>query len=98
MRLKNSLMKSMLWNVNFSEKADKQLLSLDKPVRERIRKYVKDLAKLSNPRLRGEPLAGNLSDFWKYRIGNYRLICRIHDEKMLVLVVKIGHRSEVYKR
>lgn len=88
----------MLWRIDFSEKADKQLLSLDKPIRERIRKYVKDLAVLSNPRLRGEPLAGNLSDFWKYRIGDYRLICRINDEKMLVLVVKIGHRSEVYKR
>ncbi len=91
-------MNSMLCRVDFSAKADKQLLSLDKPVRERIRKFVKDLAVLPNPRLRGEPLTGNLSDFWKYRIGDYRLICRIHDENMLVLVVKIGHRSEVYKR
>ena len=88
----------MLWRVDFSEKADKQLLSLDKPIRERIRKFVKDLAVLPNPRLRGESLTGNLSNFWKYRIGDYRLICRIHDENMLVLVVKIGHRSDVYKR
>ena len=92
------MMNSMLWRIDFSAKADKQLLSLDKPVRERIRKFVKDLTELPNPRLRGEPLTGNLSDFWKYRIGDYRLICRIHDENMLVLVVKIGHRSEVYKR
>ena len=91
-------MNSMLWRVDFSAKADKQLLSLDKPIRERIRKFVKDLAVLPNPRLRGEPLTGNLSDFWKYRIGDYRLICRIHDEELVVLVIKIGHRSEVYKR
>lgn len=91
------MMNSMLWTVNFSEKADKQLLSLDKPIRERIRKFLKDLQKLPNPRLRGEALSGNLSEFWKYRVGNYRLVCRIRDEELVVLVVKIGHRSEVYK-
>lgn len=87
----------MLWKINFSEKADKQLLSLDKPIRERIRKFVKDLAKLPNPRFCGEPLTGNLSNFWKYRIGDYRLVCKIHDDELLVMVVKIGHRSNVYK-
>ena len=87
-----------LWRVDFSDKADKQLLALDKSVRERIRTYVKDLAKLDNPRMRGEPLTGNLSDFWKYRVGDYRLVCRISDNELIVLVVKIGHRSEIYKK
>ena len=87
----------MLWKVEFTAEADKQLLSLDKPNRERIRKYVRDLEELSEPRLRGEPLSGNLSEFWKYRIGKYRLICRIEDKKLLVLVVKIGKRDKVYK-
>ena len=85
------------WEIEFTEKADEELLSLDKPIRERIRKYVKDLSELPNPRLRGEALTGNLSDFWKYRVGDYRLICRIQDDKLLVLVVKIGHRREVYR-
>ncbi len=40
---------------------------------------------------------GNLSEFWKYRVGDYRLICRIQDEKLIVVVVKVGHRREVYK-
>ena len=87
----------MLWKVNFTDKADKQLLSLDKKDRERIRTFIKDLAALPNPRMRGEPLTANLSDFWKYRIGKYRLICRIQDEKLLVLIVKIGKRDKVYK-
>ena len=87
----------MLWKIDFTEEADKQLLSLDKTTRERIRAYVKDLGKLSNPRLRGEPLTGNLSAFWKYRVGKYRLICRVHDEELTVLVVKIGKRDKVYK-
>ena len=91
-------MNSMLWRVEFSEKADKQLLALDKPIRERIRNFVKNLQELPNPRMRGEPLTGNLSDFWKYRIGDYRLICRIGDNGFVVLVIKIGHRSEVYKK
>ena len=61
------------------------------------RTFVKNLSELENPRLKGESLTGNLSKYWKYRIGDYRLICRIEDEKLLVLIVKIGHRREVYK-
>ncbi|MBQ7196418.1 MAG: type II toxin-antitoxin system RelE/ParE family toxin [Synergistaceae bacterium] len=87
----------MEWTIEYTKEATKELKSLDKPVRERIRGYVKNLRELSNPRLRGEPLTGNLSDFWKYRVGDYRLICRIQDNKLLILVVKIGHRREVYK-
>ena len=88
----------MLWKVDFTSEADSQLLKLDKPDRERIHKYAEDLEKLPNPRLRGEPLTGNLSNFWKYRIGKHRLICRLQDDKLLVLVVKVGKRDKVYKR
>ena len=88
----------MSWIVEFTEEADEQLLKLDKPIRERIRKYVKELEKLPNPKIRAESLKGDLGDFCKYRVGDYRLICQIYDEKMLVLVVKIGHRSKVYRK
>lgn len=88
----------MNWTVNFTEEADEQLQKLDKPIRERIRKYVKDLEKLPNPKIRADTLKGDLGEFYKYRVGDYRLICRIEDDKLLVLVVKIGHRSKVYKR
>ena len=87
----------MLWKIDFTDEADSQLLKLDKSDRERIRKYVKDLEILPDPRLRGEALSGNLADFWKYRVGKYRLICRLQDDKLLVLVVKIGKRDKVYK-
>ena len=87
----------MHWRVEFTESADRQLLSLDKPVRERIRNYAKELESLDSPRRRGESLTGELSEFWKYRVGKYRLICRIEDNKLLVLVVKIGKRDKVYK-
>jgi mRNA interferase RelE/StbE len=88
----------MLWKVDFTSEADSQLMKLDKSDRERIHKYAEDLEKLPNPRLRGEPLTGNLSNFWKYRIGKYRLICRLQDDELLVLVVKVGKRDKVYKR
>lgn len=88
----------MLWKVDFSAEADSQLLKLDKLDRERIRKYVKDLETLPDPRMRGESLTGNLSDFWKYRVGKYRLICRLQDAQLLVLIVKIGKRDKVYKQ
>ena len=87
----------MTWTINITEEADKQLQSLDKPIRERIRKYVKELEKLPNPKIRAETLKGNLSEFCKYRVGDYRLICKIEDDKLLILVVKIGHRSKIYK-
>ncbi len=87
----------MLWKVEFTETADKQLASLDKPDRERIRHYTKDIEALPNPRMRGEALSGDLSEFWKYRVGKYRLICRLKDSQLLVLVVKIGKRDKVYK-
>lgn len=87
----------MLWKVEFTETADKQLSSLDKPERERIRHYIRDIEGLPNPRLRGEPLVGNLADLWKYRVGKYRIICRLQDDALLVLVVKIDKRDKVYK-
>ena len=55
------------------------------------------MKELPNPRVRGEQLKGNLAEFWKYRVGDYRLVCRISDDEFLILVVKIGHRRKVYK-
>ena len=88
----------MNWKIEFSGDARYALKKLDKPIQERIRKYVKNLRELSNPRMRGEALTGNLSEFWKYKVGDYRLICRIQDDKLIVLVVSIGHRSKIYRQ
>ena len=87
----------MSWRVKFTEAADKQFGSLDKTERERIKKYAYDLEGLPNPRMLGEALTGTLSEFWKYRVGKYRLICRLQNNELLVLGVKIGKRDKVYK-
>ena len=87
----------MHWKFEFTETADKQLQSLDKSDRERIKKYAYSLEALQNTRIRGEALTGDLFEFRKYRVGKYRLICRLEDNRILILVVKIGKRDKVYK-
>jgi mRNA interferase RelE/StbE len=56
------------------------------------------LSQTENPRQRGKPLTEDLAGMWKYRIGDYRLICDLHDAGLVVLIVKAGHRSKIYKR
>lgn len=82
--------------VVFQEKARKQLLKLDKAVTKRIIDYMAEVSALADPRARGKSLVGNLVGFWRYRVGDYRVLCRIRDEKLEVTVVEIGHRSNVY--
>ena len=87
----------MSWTYDFTRRARDELAELDKVVRERIKKYLKWLIELPNPKLRGKQLKGDLSEFWRYTVGDYRIVCSIEEDKLLVLVVKIGHRKEVYK-
>ena len=86
----------MGWKVEFSRNAEKELSSLDRPEALRIVKYLADLTELENPRSRGKALVADLSGLWRYRVGAWRILCRIEDGRLLVLVVKIGHRSSVY--
>ncbi|PIE54590.1 MAG: type II toxin-antitoxin system mRNA interferase toxin, RelE/StbE family [Dethiosulfovibrio peptidovorans] len=86
----------MAWRVELSRGAEKDLASIDKPEALRIVKYLARLETLENPRERGKNLSGDLSDFWRYRVGSWRVLCRIEDNKLLVLIVRIGHRSSVY--
>ena len=69
---------------------------LDNSVKSKILDYMDEVAMLKNPRSRGKMLVGNLSGFWRYRVGDYRLICRIQDAELVIVVVEIGHRREVY--
>lgn len=82
--------------VAFSDKAEKQFLKLDNTIQKQIKKFILKLEKLEDPRAEGKMLVGNLRDFWRYRVGDYRLICRIHDDALEILVVEIGHRREIY--
>ena len=88
----------MAWRIEFEERAAKDLEKLDPPVVRRILGFLrKRLLSLSDPRDVGEPLSGNLGELWRYRLGDYRIICKLEDESITVLVLKIGHRSKVYR-
>ena len=89
----------MAWNIELSLQADRELGKLDPPQKKRTLKFLHErLAPLENPRSIGQALHGSeLGEFWKYRVGDYRLICKIEDDRLLVLVLRIGHRSEIYR-
>jgi mRNA interferase RelE/StbE len=87
------------WTIEFDSAAQREFERLDKSVALRISKFLHQrIASLENPRLIGERLHGTLSDYWKYRVGDYRIICKLEDDRLVVVVVRIGHRREVYKR
>ena len=89
----------MAWNVEVSPRAQRQLDELDKPVARRISRFLYErIGKLDDPRQIGERLQGTLSDFWRYRVGDYRLICSLENDRLVVLVLRIGHRRDVYER
>lgn len=89
----------MAWKIELSSLAQKNLGQLDPQIAQRILSFLKKrVAKLEDPRSIGESLKGSrLGEFWKYRVGDYRIISRIEDGDLLILVVKIGNRSEVYR-
>ena len=89
----------MAWKIEFDPAALKELEKLDKPVKRRISKFLHErVARLDNSRQVGASLQGSLSGFWKYRVGDYRLICSLEDDRLVVLVLRVGHRREVYDR
>jgi mRNA interferase RelE/StbE len=90
----------MAWKIELSQEADRQLDKLDPQIVRRILKFLHErVAQLDNPRSIGEALHGSkLGEFWRYRVGDYRLICSIEDKLVLILVLRIGHRREVYER
>ena len=89
----------MAWRIEFDEGAKKDLARLDKPVARRITAFLRErVASLDDPRSIGEALSGaRLGEFWKYRVGDYRIISRIEDGLLKVLVVRVGHRRQVYR-
>jgi mRNA interferase RelE/StbE len=86
------------WTIEFDPAARKELDGLDKPI-ARVSKFLYErVAKLDDPRQIGEPLKGTLSEFWKYRVGDYRLICSLEHDRLVVLVLRVGHRGQIYSR
>ena len=89
----------MAWRVEFEDAALKELAKLDKPVARRILAFLRErVAVLDDPRSVGEALKGSkLGEFWKYRVGDYRVIAHIEDGALRILVLKVGNRREVYR-
>jgi mRNA interferase RelE/StbE len=89
----------MAWTVELDPAVEKELNKLDPQEAKRILRFLFErVAHLENPRSIGEALKGSrLNTFWKYRVGDYRLICSLEDDVARILVVKIGDRKEVYR-
>lgn len=88
----------MKYKVVFTEGAKKQLKKLDKHIASLIIGWIeKNLENCENSRLHGKALIENKSGQWRYRIGDYRLLCEIQDKKIIILVLQIGHRRDFYK-
>ena len=88
----------MKYTVVFSKEALKDLKKLDKHTAALIIGWVrKNLEGCENPRQHGKGLTANLSGKWRYRVGDYRLLAEIQDDKVVILMLRVGHRSEIYK-
>ena len=86
-----------MWNLVFSKQADKQLSKFDRGVSRMIVAWLmKNIHHCSDPRQHGKALVANRSGQWRYRIGDYRVLCEIQDDRLVVLAVAVGHRRSVY--
>ncbi len=90
----------MAWKVELTPQAERNLGKLDPQTARRILSFLHGrLAQLADPRTLGEALKGaSLGEFWKYRVGDYRIITSIEDRKLIVYVLRIGNRREVYRK
>jgi mRNA interferase RelE/StbE len=90
----------MAWKIELSPAADRGLTGLDHTVARRILKFLYErVANLENPRSLGQALQGSVfGSLWRYRVGDYRIVCEIRDKELIVVVVRIGHRREIYRQ
>jgi len=85
------------WNIVTTSDFDKAYKKLDRSVQKQIKKWIENhLINVEDPKSFGKPLNGNLSGYWRYRIGDYRLITEIEDKKLIIIMIDIGHRRSIY--
>ncbi|MCB2088155.1 MAG: type II toxin-antitoxin system RelE/ParE family toxin [Sphingomonadaceae bacterium] len=87
----------MAWKIEVSREAQKAIGKLGAVPARRIAAGLRQIAELENPRDRGKALTGNQSGHWRYRIGDYRVICQIEDGRLVIVVIALGHRREIYR-
>ena len=87
----------MIWKIEFDSDVEKDLRKLGHTAQKKILTYLKDkLMLVSDPRTLGKPLSGELSGLWRYRVGDYRILAQIEDDKLIILIIHVGHRKNVY--
>ena len=88
----------MAWTIDYAQSARNQLKKLDQPVAKQILDFMDNrVAKQEDPRTIGKALAGPLGSLWRYRVGDYRIICEIQHSAVRILIIRLGHRREVYR-
>jgi|LSQX01.2.fsa_nt_gb mRNA interferase RelE/StbE len=89
----------MRYTIFFEKNANRELERLDITQQRIITKWIKkNLENTNNPRIYGKSLKGNLRDYWRYRVGNYRIIAEINDIEVKILIINVGHRKDIYKK
>ena len=87
-----------MWRIEITRTAERQMIKVDRPAQRSIQRFLRDrLTPADDPRQWGRPLHGEKRGLWRYRVGDYRLICDIQDEKITALVLEVGHRKDVYR-
>jgi mRNA interferase RelE/StbE len=86
------------WTLEYTSTARRKVEKLDAQTRMRLRVFLEErIARLEDPRSLGKPLKGRLATVWSYRVGDHRIICDIQDDRVVILVVTVGYRREVYR-
>jgi mRNA interferase RelE/StbE len=86
------------WTIEVSVAAERQLSKLHRSVAKRVTRFLLErIAGAADPRAIGKPLQGNMDEYWSYRVGDYRVICEIHDHRVVVVVIDVERRSKVYR-
>jgi mRNA interferase RelE/StbE len=86
------------WRIEITRTAERQIAKLNRAAQKSIQRFLRErLTPAENPRQWGKPLHGEKQGLWRYRVGDYRLICDIQDARVIVLVLEIGHRKDVYR-
>jgi len=88
----------LAWKIEFDHRALKEFKKLDRSIQKTMLKYLKErIATADDPRLLGKALADNLKGLWRYRVGNYRIICQVIEDEITILVLRVGHRRLIYE-
>jgi mRNA interferase RelE/StbE len=88
----------LAWKIKFSVRLKKDFRKIDAQQLLKIKNYLEKVKTLDNPRTLGKPLKSRFKGLWRYRVGDYRLVCEIQDQDLIVLVVRVASRKEVYNR